>query len=123
MADEKCLPPEADPNEGKTRKEIFYDSKYNDDQKKPFVPGNPSKKGLSGYFGHVTADGSKINFPEHIPEDHDAKTINGAKERYEAIPEKLRDRAVFMPSSTPKSYAVHSVVKKGLHSSTIARKK
>ena len=124
MADEQCLPREPDPNEGKTRKEIMFDAKYSgDDDKKPFIPGNPPKRGLSGYFGHVAEDGSKTNFPPHIPEDQDDVTINGAKERYEAIPEKLRDRGSFKPSSTPKSYAIHSVVKKGVYASTVMRKK
>ena len=118
--DEKCLPRKPDPNEGKTRKQIMYDAKLSD--KKPFIPGNPSKKGNSGYFGHDNADGSHTNFPPHIPDDSDDVRIGRAKAKFEAIPEKLRERPPLKPSSTPKSYAVHSVVKKGIYSSNIGKK-
>ena len=119
--DEACLPRKADQNEGKTRKQIMYDDKITD--KKPFVPGNPPKKGNKGYFGHHNADGSHTNFPPHMPEDMDDVRIGRAKKRFEAIPEKLRERPPLKPSSTPKTYAVHSVVKKGIYSANLHKKK
>ena len=98
----------------------MYDEKLSD--KKPFIPGNPSKKGNNGYFGHDNADGSHTNFPPHIPDDADDVRIGRAQAKFEAIPEKLRERPPLKPSSTPKSYAIHSVVKKGIYSSNISKK-
>jgi hypothetical protein len=119
-ADDACLPIKPDPFEGKSRKQVMYDDKLTD--KKSFVPGNPPKKGLAGYFGIASPDGGYTKFPLHVAEDLDAATINGANEREEAIPEKLRDRPSFKPSSTPKKYAIASVVKKGIYSAKLGKK-
>lgn len=118
--DEKCIPLPSDETQGKTKKQLVEERKAKEPEK-PFVPSTPGKRGPHATFAP---------FPERSKEVYDPRgpmlamrpsRLAPAKDRTKHLPEKLRERPTFKPSSGPKSGVTKSVAHARIFRATIAR--
>lgn len=119
--DEKVLPPKPDPTAGKPPKALIEEKKAKEPEK-PFVQSSPGKRGpFAGTFQP---------FPKRSDDKYDPRGPQLAmrparlapdKERNKHLPEKLRERPSFKPTSGPKSSLTRSVAHARIHAATLGR--
>lgn len=116
--DEKCLPPKPDPEFGKTRKQLVDERKVAEPEK-PFVQSSPGKKGPYATLSPYPARSVEEYDPKKIQDAQKPSRLMPASKRTQGLPEKLRDRPAFKPSSSGKSGVTRSIAHARIHAASI----